>query len=204
MNAYKQCFWMMAHILCDFKLLAVLREEVNSAISQGSDALEYRLEQQCPRLKAVYLEVLRFTASSSTVRDIHCQTEIGGKILQPGANILIPYRQLHINPNIFGNNADQFDANRFLHDPDLSKNPSFRPFGGGKTYCPGRYLAAREILTFVALALHRFEIEIIPKRATGAAGSWPKFPRVDKQKFCLGIMEPMKGDDLIVTVKQRM
>lgn len=146
----------------------------------GSDALENRFEQQCPRLKAVYLEILRLTASSSTVRDIRSPTEIGGKTLQPGANILVPYRQLHINPDIFGTNADQFDADRFLHDPDLSKNPSFRPFGGGKTYYPGRYLAAREILTFVALALHRFDIETIPERTTGVASSWPRFLRVDK------------------------
>lgn len=206
MNAYKQCFWMMAHILNDPKLLANLREEVSSAISHGTNKLEYRLEQQCPGLRAVYFEVLRLTASSSTVRDIQCQTEIGGKLLHPGANILIPYRQLHVNPDMFGKNADQFDPHRFLQNPSLSKNPGFRPFGGGRTFCPGRYLAAREILTFVALAIHRFEIYVTPggrEGATKGGGSRPSFPRIDKQKFCLGIMEPIKGDDMIVTVKQR-
>ena len=184
----------------------ILREEISLAMSQGTDALEYRLEQQCPRLRAVYLEVLRLTASSSTVRNVQSQTEIGDKILRAGANILIPYRQLHDNPDIFGKNADQFDPDRFLHDQDLSKSPSFRPFGGGKTYCPGLYLAEREILTFVALAVHRFEICLTPDRRerTGkAAGPWPNFPRIDKQKFCLGIMEPVKEDDLMAMIKQR-
>lgn len=197
---------MMAHILYDPTLLATLREEISLAVSQGTEALEYRLEQQCPQLRAVYFEALRLTSSSSTVRDVQRQTEIGDKVLRTGANILIPYRQLHVNPDTFGQNADQFDPDRFLHNPSLSKSPSFRPFGGGKTYCPGRYLAEREILTFVALALHRFEICFASDRREGitkAASSWPKFPRIDKQKFCLGIMEPIKGDDLIVMIKQR-
>ena len=190
----------MAYILYDPRLLAILRDEISPAVSENTPGLEYRLEQECPRLRAVYHEVLRLTASSSTVRGIQCRTEIGDRILAAGANILIPYRQLHLNPEIFGKNADQFDPERFLRNKTLSKNPSFRPFGGGRTYCPGRYLAEREILTFVALALHRFEIGITTRKFCGEI----RFPRIDREKFCLGIMEPMKGEDLIIDVTRRL
>ena len=196
----------MAYILYDQRLLSTLRDEISPAISENSLGLEYRLEQGCPRLRAVYHEVLRLTASSSTVRGIQCATEIGDKVLGAGANILIPYRQLHLNPEIFGSNADQFDPERFLRNGNLSKNPSFRPFGGGRTYCPGRYLAEREILTFVALALHRFDIRITASKSYDdekARNVLPKFPRIDNKKFCLGIMEPIKGDDLILDITRR-
>ena len=184
----------MAYILRRGNLLAELREEVLPAVNAGTHGLEYRLEGQCPRLRAVYLEVLRLSASSSTLRGVMTTTEIGDQIFKGGAKVLIPYRQLHMNPEIFGRNAEQFDPDRFLHDKDLSKNPSFRPFGGGRTYCPGRYLAEREILTFIALAVARFDIEVFDERG---------FPRMDKEKFCLGIMEPVKGDDMVLTIKPR-
>jgi len=194
---------MMAFILYDPSLLATLRQEISPTIADGSPGLEYRLEQQCPRLKAVYHEVLRLTVSSATVRGILATTSVGEKVLKSGANILIPYRQLHLNPDVFGTNAQQFHPDRFLQNKNLAKNPSFRPFGGGKTYCPGRYLAEREILTFVALAIHRFEIDFAKGRGKREEGLLPEFPRLNTEKFCLGIMEPIKGDDLILDVKNR-
>ena len=143
-NAFKQCFWMMAHIPSDPKLLASLQEEPRSTISQGTDLLEHGLEQQCPRPKAVYLGVLRLTSSSSTARDIQSETSIRGKVLRPGAKTSsFPTVNLHHDSKIFGKSPERFDPSRFLENQNLSKNPSFRPFGGGKTYCPGRYLATR-------------------------------------------------------------
>ena len=205
-NAYKQCFWMMAHILSSPTLVATLQQEVSSVVSEGMDDLEYRLEQQCPRLRAVFLEILRLSTSSSTIRGVMQATNIGDKTLKSGANILIPYRRLHRDPDVFGENAERFEPERFLKDPGLATNPSFRPFGGGKTYCPGRYLAEREVLTFVALVIHRFDIHIAKGKLahdikTGLA--LPDFPRMDRKKFCLGSMEPVKGDDMILDIKPR-
>ncbi len=121
----------MSYILSNPTLLTTLQNEVYPAISEGTTGLEYKLEQHCPRLRAVYLEVLRLTSSSSTVRGVMQPTDIGDKTLKTGASILIPYRRLHLNPEIFGENAEDFDPERFLRDPSLSKNPNFRPFGGG-------------------------------------------------------------------------
>ena len=179
----------MAHLLQHPTLLATLRAETEHVVSEGTPGMEYQLEQQCPRLRAVYLEVLRLTASSSTLRGVQATTAIGDKVLKQGAAILIPYRQLHMNPSIFGKNANEFDPNRFLHKKDLSRSPHFRPFGGGRTYCPGRYLAEREILTFVALAITRFEIHLAKESCAMLGTKQQGFPRIDKKKFCLGIME---------------
>ena len=196
----------MAHIPYDSNLLPALRQEINPAITDNSLGLEYRLEQ-CPRLEAVYYEVLRLAVSSAIIRGIQSTVEIGGKILQSGVNILIPYRQLHHNPNVFGANPERFDPERFLQNKSLAKNSNFRPFGGEKTYCPGRHLA-EEILTFVALAIHRFDIDVVKKESRGTVPSHgkiaPGFPRLDTRKFCLGIMAPLEGNDLVLEVRRRL
>ena len=75
----------MEYILSDPTLLVSLREEISLAVSQGIDGPGTRLEQQFPRLRAVYLEVLRLTASSSTVRGVRRETKIGEKVLQTGS-----------------------------------------------------------------------------------------------------------------------
>ena len=200
-NAYKQCFWMMAHLMSRRGLLAALREQISPVVRVGTCGLEYRLEQQFSRLKAIYLEVLRLSASSSTLRGVILTTEVGDQILKRDARILIPYRQLHMNPDTFGEDADRFNPDRFLPNKFLSRNPSFRPFGVGKTYCPGCYLAEREVLTFIALAITHFDIDLV--EAGSALSQNRGFPRIDKKKFCLGIMEPVKGDDLILDIKER-
>ncbi len=190
---------MMAYILYDPNLLTTLRAEISPAVSEATAGLELRLER-LPQLEAVYHEVLRLHSSASTVRTVLSDTELRDKILPKGTNILIPYRQLHLDDKVFGENAKEFDAERFLKIKNLSQSPSFKPFGAGSTYCPGRFLARREILTFVALAISRFDISVSDPKA---GGSCPMFPRVDKKKFGLGVMNAVKGDDITVNLKAR-
>jgi cytochrome P450 len=196
---------MLAYILHEPALHTILRAEVDLACSEGMEGLPYRLEH-CPRLKAVLLEVLRLTGSTSTIRSVTDTTHVGDKVLRSGTDILIPYRQLHLNESVFGPKPSHFDPNRFLSNKDLSRSPSFKPFGGGSTYCPGRNIAQREILIFIALALHRFDLSLtVAKQGLGTRerGSVPRFPRIDSKKLCLGIQEPMKGEDVIVNVRMR-
>ena len=108
----------------------------------------------------------------------------------------MPFRQLHFNKDIFGSNADEFDAERFLRDKSLGKSSSFRPFGGGATYCPGRYVAKREVMVFIALAMSRFDIGLAEKEQSA-------FPKLDTRTPSLGIMMPMAGEDVQVVVRKR-
>ena len=202
-NAYKLCFWILSYALHDEKLLASIRDEVGPVVNEGLTSLEYRLEH-CARLDSVYNEVLRLTASSSSIRTVLSTTEIGGKQLRSGTKVLIPYRQLHFNEDVWGPDAKIFDPERFLKNKELARNSSFRPFGGGTTYCPGRFLAKREVMTFVALLLHRFDISLAANPALPASKdktTKPAFPRLEEQKPCLGIMGPAKGHDVCLRVR---
>lgn len=220
----------MAYILFDPTLLAALRAEVDPIFTTAgpeADNLESRLEN-CPLLEAVYLESMRLTASSGTIRAVKQKTDVSAHMmLQPGTTIVIPYRELHYNASVFGANAETFDAGRFLHNKDLKRNPSFKPFGGGTTYCPGRFLARREVLTFVAALIHRFDVSLSTSSSSSSLSSSPsnsdrissvekgwasstilgsgrqRFPRINTKKISLALMDPMVGDDVLVDVRPR-
>ncbi len=155
----------MAYIVFDDQLYASIKAEVDPAVSKGPIGLSARLES-CERLMAVYHEVLRLNTASASVRTVAKPTDLRHLTLSTGATVLAPFRQLHFDKTVFGENADTFDPDRFLLNKDLAKSPSFRPFGGGTTYCAGRYVARREVLTFVGLAIHRYDIAMVADQQT--------------------------------------
>jgi cytochrome P450 len=183
----------MAYLVENQGLYLAIKKEVDPlvAIAQSPNALSDCLDR-CPILTAVYQETLRVVTSSVSARNIIAPLDLSGTILQPGNMVLIPYRQILLNEEVFGSNAADFDATRFLRNPSLAKNQSFRPFGSGTTHCPGRFLAQKEVLTFIGIVLSRFDIFKADQEST--------FPRLELKKPCLGIMAPVKGDDVEVTV----
>lgn len=198
-NAYKLCFWILTYMLHDSNLFTSIRNEVVPAVqaSTSPNDLSSRLDR-CPHLDAIFHEVLRLVSSSSSIRNVQTPITVGGKYLRAGTKVLIPYRQLHFDEDVFGSNAQSFDAERFLRNKDLVKSSSYRPFGGGTTHCPGRFLARREVLTFVALVVDRFELEL----AGDVGTSGTAFPKLEDRKPCLGIMGPLTGEDVIVKVRE--
>ena len=193
----------MAHLLHDAKLLDTIRAETAQTICDDEINLD-QLMNCCPRLEALFFEVMRLTASLTTMRKILSPTEIGGKILPQGYRVLVPYRQLHFNEDAFGEDVSEFDPERFLVNKSLAHNPAFRPFGGGANLCPGRFIARQEVVVFIALILHRFDIERV-ERSDLTQKSTPsnRLPNLSMSRPCLGIMGPADGEDVIIDVKQR-
>jgi cytochrome P450 len=198
-NAYKHLFWVLSYIFFDSKLHAAVRAEVEPAVAAGLDGLDSRLEK-CPLLLSTYEETLRINTSSVTVRDVMADTKIGNKILRKGAKVFAPTRQLHFDPLVFGKNVNHFDSERFLRNEGLNKSNSYRPFGGGITHCPGRWLAMKEILLCVALVLSRFDVKLLDAESGSEAQA---FPKVDTTMLALGVLPPLKGEDvhLVLTKK---
>lgn len=194
---------MLAYILFDKTLFAALRAETSLAYQDGEIDIPH-LMNQCPRLEATYQESLRVVNGALSARKIISPTKIGDKALRPGNTILIPFRQLHHNKAVFGGDPDHFDPERFLRDKTLINSPSFKPFGGGHNYCPGRFLAKQEMLVFVALALNRFDIELAPLESQeGGVPRLQRFPLLDEFTPALGVNGPLKGSDVYVNIKRR-
>ncbi|KAL7788825.1 cytochrome P450 [Trichoderma afarasin] len=191
----KAAFWLLTYILHAPSLINVIREETKAAFSSedGKINLEH-LHNQCPQLNAMWNETIRMSSYAASVRFITQDTVIGGKVLRKGNRLMIPFRQLHFDRGVFGETADSFDHERFLKKATLTQSNNWRPFGGGNTMCPGRHMAKRSVLLFVAMLLHRFDVEM---------DGYQPIPAAEEGKPVLGIMSIKGTDDLRVRLTTR-
>ncbi|KAL9079320.1 MAG: hypothetical protein Q9157_001796 [Trypethelium eluteriae] len=180
-NTRKGAFWMLAYTVFHPDLVNILREETAPALRGGAVNLNY-IWNHCPRLRAVWDETLRVTAFSSSVRYVSKETIIGKKILRKGNRIMMPYRQVHLDSSIFGDDVEQFDSERFLKEDRRRRYQM--AFGGGSTQCPGRHLATQIIMVWVAMMLHRFDINL--------SDGNQKFPEAEEALPVLGIIDCSK------------
>ncbi|GJN80327.1 hypothetical protein PLIIFM63780_003853 [Purpureocillium lilacinum] len=193
-NTRKAAFWLISYIMHAPHLIDVIREETKDAfLADGSIDLEY-LHKQCPQLDAMWNETIRMSAYSASVRFITEDTMIGGMVLRKGNRLMIPYRQLHFDEGVFGAAPDAFQHDRFLKKANLTQSSNWRPFGGGTTMCPGRYVAKRSVLLFIAMLFRRFDVEM---------DGYQPIPAAEEGKPVLGIMSIKENEDLRVRLKPR-
>lgn len=198
-NTVNLVYWMMTYLLFDQPLFTSIRKETEGAFQNGSIDVKYLL-QQCPVLESVYYEVLRLVNGAMSSRKVMAPTPIGGKILQPGNIVMFPFRQLHLDERVWGEDAPSFNPHRFLNNKALVNHRSFRPFGGGASACPGRYLTKTEALSFIALLLHRFDVKLSTFPERGLGGNQQPFPKIDVSKPSTGIRSPVDFMDVFVEV----
>lgn len=181
---------MLAYILFEERLRNAVKSEVNAAWKSGELDIKF-LCANAPVLNNTFHECLRLDAGAMMGRKVSAPTRIGNKILKPGASILIPSRQLHSNEDVWGASHKDFDVERFAKDEGLLKHSSYRPFGGGVSFCPGRKIAKEQVFALVAILVNRFDIAINKAKR-------PEFPRTDVSTPALGVLAPAKGMDILV------
>ncbi|KAF2968911.1 hypothetical protein GQX73_g4658 [Xylaria multiplex] len=172
-NIYKVAFWALAYLSYDSSLLEVIQDETKAAVKNGQIDESY-LAEKCPLLESLISEVLRLIVATALVRDIVAPTHVGGKTLQPGNKVLISYRQLHTDNSVWGTDPLALRPTRFADTPKLYSSKSYRPFGGGNTLCPGRFLAKRALGYAIVAMLTRFDISVDVEMTRKAVGSEKK------------------------------
>lgn len=190
-NTYKVCFWALSHLLHKPSLHVRIRQETESAFLPNG-RLDLEQLSESPLLDALFAETLRYYSASYSIRTVAEPTILGGKRFGKGSRIIAPFRQLHFDPTVYGHDSHVFDPDRFLRDKTLTRGASYRPFGGGTSYCPGRFLAKQEVKAFIAMVLHRFEFSLDGKQ---------DLPLIEDGKPTTGIAGPVNGDDVYVRVK---
>jgi cytochrome P450 len=194
-NSIKATFWTILYVLA-----TRIREETSKAFPEDSSAPRILsttyLLNSCPLLTSTVNEVLRLTATPSSTHAVDEDTIVNGYLLRKGARILAPTSHLH-SSSFWGSDASYFNPERYLKDASLDKtsNGNFRPFGGGVTYCPGRFLAKQETAITLALMLDRYEMDLV-----GGAAS---FPLRDAKKPTLGVIDPADSHMVKIKIQRR-
>jgi cytochrome P450 len=156
---HKVTFWIFAYLCHSPRPLETFREETTPGVVDDVPNVSY-LTEKCPRLEAIFLEVLRLVMASSLMRHVTELMMIGGKVLEEGNNVMVLYRQLHFSGDVWGDDVSNFNPDRFLTQKEMVRSSSYRPFDGGQYLCPGRFMARHSVLAFVALTLSRYDIRL--------------------------------------------
>ncbi|KAI0386946.1 cytochrome P450 [Hypomontagnella monticulosa] len=128
----------------------------------------------------------------------------GGKTIPKGSKILLPQHQLLLAPEAFGHDAHVVNLYRFIQNKSIERHEYYRPFGRGITHCSGKTIGRYEVLAFVAWALWKYEIKVVPEARTVVdEGKDPAIPRIDLKKPSLGISKQVEGDDMVLQISKR-
>ena len=99
-NTPNACFWLLCYTLSNPELIRIIQNETSAAFA--SDTLNYDIIESSRALNEIWLETLRISASSVSVRYITQDFELKGLKLRNGNQVLLNARLLHIDPEYFG------------------------------------------------------------------------------------------------------
>ncbi len=91
-------------------------------------------------------------------------TKLGDIFVPKGLILEIPTIQIHQNPTLWGEDAMEFNPNRFAKGVSKAcQDPQgFIPFSFGPRYCIGQNLAMLQSKLIVAKVLSRFQLSVSP------------------------------------------
>ncbi|MDX6380646.1 MAG: cytochrome / NADPH-cytochrome reductase, partial [Rubrobacteraceae bacterium] len=143
------------------EVLAKAYEEVDRVL--GADLSAAPIYEQVKQLKYVsqiLKESLRLwpTAPAFT-RHPYEPTVLGGKYqVDKQSSLLVLTPMLHRDPKIWGENAEEFDPERFTPEAEQDRPANaYKPFGTGQRACIGRNFAMQEAALVLGMLLQRFE-----------------------------------------------
>jgi gibberellin 13-oxidase len=136
-----------------------VRDEATEALAGGA-ALDLSSLQRMKRLTMVIQETLRLYPAGSVVsRQALRELTLGGVRVPEGVNIYVPVSTVHLDAELWGSHAREFDPERFAARPQLH---SYLPFGAGARTCLGQGFAMAELKVLLSLLLFRFEVALSP------------------------------------------
>jgi cytochrome P450 len=130
----------------------------------GSDRDTEPTYEQVPRFRVIRRcldEALRLWPTAPGFgRSPRHPTTLGGRWrMRPDDWAIVLLPMVHRDPSAWGEDAAQFDPDRFLPERSTGRNAhAYRPFGTGQRACIGRQFALHEAVLVLAGLLHRYNM----------------------------------------------
>ncbi|POR33668.1 Bifunctional P450/NADPH-P450 reductase [Tolypocladium paradoxum] len=141
-----------------------VQQEVDQVIGRGKVTVGHLAK--LPYLAAVLREVLRISATIPyfTVEPYEDTLLAGKYLVRKGEPITALIARAHVDPVVYGEDANEFKPERMLEDSFERLNKEFpncwKPFGNGRRACIGRPFAWQEALLAIAMLFQSFNFSL--------------------------------------------
>lgn len=137
-----------------------IQDKVFSEISTISSDINYESLSKLKYLEMVIKESMRLLPSLPIIgRETQEEMQIGELKVPKGITLLIHLFNLHRRKEIWGEDAHQFNPDRFLPENSAKRHShAFLPFSEGLRDCIGKVYAMLAIKTILATFLRKFKV----------------------------------------------
>ncbi|MGX6512553.1 cytochrome P450 [Rhodococcus sp. SJ-2] len=140
------------------------RAEIEDVVGRDGAAIQFEQVAKLRYVRRIVDETLRlWPAGPAFFRKARADTTLSGYPIGKSATILVVLLALHRDRRLWGEDADEFDPDRFL-PAHVRARPAhaYKPFGVGARACIGRQFALHEAVLALARILMRFDVVPTP------------------------------------------